>query len=251
MTNINLKILLFPILISISSLKCYSQSKTESYKVNKLGIFVQEPFFNSDTTLGNNGFINHSDSFNIISYKNVLIYEIPTISIFENDDTVRYDTTYNFFVFKKEDTIIRQYKNLRDSNYIRLSISYLKKRLGTLSSYELSPSIAKVQLVSITSNSRFDSITTYIPKIIDPTFYDTAYFYFSRNFTTNDYSLSPKLDSTSNLKLVQVRWLFLKRYSSEYKRILPQNEYRFSINSLEVNNPEEIISFCKKFEKQH
>lgn len=249
MPNINLKISVILISILIYSIKCYSQNEAKTHKVNKLGIFIQVPLFNYDTTLGNNGYISHSDSFNIISYKNLLIYEIPAISIHENSDTIRYDTAYNSFAFKKEDTIIRKYKNLKDSIYTKLSISYLIKRLGALRSYELSPSITNAQLVSITSDGRFDSIATYIPNLVDPTFYDTAYFYFSKSVTTSAYSLSPNLDSISNLKLVQVRLLFLERYSPEYKRILPQNEYRFSITPLEVTNPEEIISFCTKIEK--
>ncbi|MBK7884307.1 MAG: hypothetical protein IPJ81_11305 [Chitinophagaceae bacterium] len=209
--------------------ECSSISR--SSKVTRVVFFKNIPLVNKE----NNELSNLFDSVSIYNYNDYTLYEQPTIyNEFYNDELIKDNIYYQYFIFKKNDKAGYWYDSLSAKKITR-SVK--------LDSYNDS-------LVSIITNS--DSIVEekYINKIkFDETYCDTTVFYYSKNYKNIGYSLSKELDSLKNSKVFKIRLIYNKYKSAAYGVIMPQREFLFEFKKAEVTNEKAIIDFVNRHVK--
>ncbi len=206
--------------------------------------------------------LNMYDSLTIFYYKEMVLYQIPTVHLITNTylnkfgntvkNTTKEEPAFEYFVYKQGDD-----SGFSGLLYDTLTVSAFKKR--RLDSFLVNEALRnpvafnnldEVLIEHKLSKGYYSLIEKSAPKKkIDETYEDTSYFYFSDRLKDIDFSFSPKMDSLKNSKLVKIRFLYNATYSKKYKIRLPRREMFFEIRQVPVINRKEIIDLieeCKK-----
>lgn len=93
-------------------------------------------------------------------------------------------------------------------------------------------------------------IEKYISKNkIDPTYNDSTFFYYTSEINGIHFSFSRKLDSIKKMKLYKFKLIYNKNSAGSNLFERSAKKLFFELNEVPINNPNEITSFFKRFDK--
>ncbi len=227
---------------------CSCSTIKDNYTDNVTKIYLT---FNMPVVKLDGELINVEDSLCIYYYKNYVLYQLPNHFSLENENKViLQEIRYNYFIYRKNDKYGYEFNSLNDSVGEKRVVDSLlsKKAFFNTNFYDKKTD----SLIKILQYSKANTLLyIYVPKVkYDETYGDTLLLYFTKKLKNVDYTFSKELDSSTNLKLYEIKLLYNKGYSTTYNITLPKREFRFAINELSVNNPQEVKSFCERYEAE-
>jgi hypothetical protein len=192
--------------------------------------------------------------------KEYTVYKLPTYDLDDEGINKITNNSYNFFVVKNNESIGYIYDTLiwdnlikrnnrifNKSNWRKINADSTLKGRGFIDFNVYNLVMQSKLAYSKTENNINSLIRVYTPtKIIDESYNDTTFLYFSKSLKNIVFSFSRQLDSVENLKLVKIRLLSNEKFSQQYKIILPKREFVFEINKLPATDSSEIIELLEK-----
>lgn len=175
------------------------------------------------------------------------VYELPYHKTYQINDKLIYDSIkYEYFIYNTNENTGYLLKRTSDTFRTRIcSDSILKARAygGVSDIVDLSRGV-KIKTI----DERRDKGKIFFCRyLFENDFYDSAYFYYNKDFGDIEFSLSKTLDSTYASKLVKADF-FIRHTNNEGKSGLEN----FYVNTIEIRkvpseNPDEIKNLITRF----
>lgn len=216
-------------------------SGCQTQKLTKEKFIFTVPIVHSDST--NESF---KTDFNIVSYKNFVLYELPFSESYQIEDSVVSDTMrYEYFVFKKQEKYGYLVKNLNDSFKKNMKTevdSVLTQRAFYHFSLDSLLSL-KNNLYYIEKNNDVSFRIKYpVPNIET----DSIFAYFDVRYKGMKYSLAKELDASFKSKLYKTEF-WLNRKGQTWLRA-DQLVASHEIKEDTVYNEREVLDFFTRFD---
>ncbi|MEO7308768.1 MAG: hypothetical protein ABIX01_00105 [Chitinophagaceae bacterium] len=106
--------------------------------------------------------------------------------------------------------------------------------------FVVNPTDSLVETIDNGHSGQF--IEKFVPRADAPKdYFDSVFHYYSKSYTSLDYTFSPILDSIKGMKLYRIRLMYNEKYSEKYKITLPKREYLFNIEPLDITQSDDKI----------
>lgn len=198
-----------------------------------------------------------ADSLNIYYCDNYVLFQLPqyygnsTQDSDKGGDTIalkvkHMETKYGYVIYNKKNKYGYRFESLNVDKPQKISVdSFL-----TIKAYKGFPFYSEHNDSLITSTRNVIKHTLVEKHIYkkknDASYSDSIYYYYKNGFKNIEYSFSTKLDSSRNLKLYKVRFIYNTVPKGNHNLDIPRREFLFEINN---NNSRcnDIINFVNQF----
>ncbi|MEP7251373.1 MAG: hypothetical protein ABI683_03310 [Ginsengibacter sp.] len=190
---------------------------------------------------------NITDTTGIFYFNNYILYRLPPTQVFETGENVKNSEQY--FIYNNEDEKGILFDSLKEHcSTKQFSVdSFLFARGGRGKDFDI-PVDTVWKLAETFQNTEFVIEKYALIKQSNEFYYDSIYYYYSKNITPIDFSFSRKLDSIKGMKLQKIRLLYNENYSFSQSKIIPKREFSFEFKIMPTNNSNEIFNFFRRFE---
>jgi hypothetical protein len=167
-----------------------------------------------------------------------------------NGEVVEHGFREEYFIFRNNDPFGYIYNPTRPKNNRKTSVdSLLKQRTFSSFNWEMILAFKPIGMINDLKKGTVQEIyAENNPKgLMDN---DSAYFYYNKNLLSTPYSLSEKLDSIKQSKLVEVRLIFNPRHSTELNAFIPRRETYFRLSGIDSSKIEVARRYFEQYRKE-
>jgi len=157
--------------------------------------------------------------------------------------------TSPYIVFKKGQDRGRLYKFLHAMDYqdVQVDSAIGAMMIAKERIFQMDPVF---RLVDAKGDSGGGLLERYVPIVKkDGSYPDSAYLYFKKDLLDVDFSLSRKLETSKEMKLLSARFVYLPSVDSSSGKQVPQREMSFQISRKPVADKQKIMQFLERVEK--
>ena len=202
------------------------------------------------------GLVSTNDSVTLVYVNNLVIYKLPNIVeaiTFEKKSEMDYsavntqtDKHFTFYIYEQRIQNGLKYDSLKVDRPTVFSVdSFLTK-----AAFKGFPFYSdKFRLYKSIKEDNHLTELFIKNKKLDPSYCDTIYYHYKQNLRTIDYTFSKTLDSTRNMKLYKVQFLYNAIVDPKSKIKVPSREFKFELKEAPNTNVSQIDSLIRRFIK--